>query len=294
MDNIKEKFLNLFFNKGEEVCISANEFGFHSVSQEELYKDNLVLVSNNEEYVEEYGPTAVKEENINLIALNPIKGKRNDKNVTSFRSFLIEIDEGSLESQQKYIESLKVPFSVCVFSGNKSLHYGIVLKEDLKNVTEWRMLNKWMLNIVKKADQQTLNPSRCIRYPNNMRNNGKKLRQSLVKINSRIDNDVFFEWLMKFKDKKPIKRIVKKRNNIVSPSIGNIPFWIKKTISEGIDVERNNTWFKVFIGVAKIGYDMDDAIDLMNDFFEEETDFRRAEWLECAKSAYKTVGEANE
>ncbi|WP_214676866.1 hypothetical protein, partial [Escherichia coli] len=73
----------------------------------------------------------IKEDRINLIAINPIKGWRRDDQVTAFRTFLIELDDGSLEEQSKYVKEMDMPFTACIFSGNKSLHFAITLDQDL-------------------------------------------------------------------------------------------------------------------------------------------------------------------
>ena len=87
-------FLNLFFNEGEGICVSDCNGGYHSVEQE---LDKVTLISPTEGK----DPRDITEDDINLVAINPVSGWRRDKNVTAFRSFLIEMDEGSIPEQKK-------------------------------------------------------------------------------------------------------------------------------------------------------------------------------------------------
>ena len=43
-------------------------------------------------------------EDISLVSINPINGVRNDQNVTEFRAFLIELDDGCMPSEWEYVE----------------------------------------------------------------------------------------------------------------------------------------------------------------------------------------------
>ena len=289
MKETSKSFLKLFFNEGETVCVSDCQGGYHSIEQD---LSSITLVSPKEEKSDR----KITEDDVNLVAINPVNGWRRDSYVTAYRSFLIEIDEGSLEEQSNYIEELGLPYSICVYSGNKSLHYGIVLSEDLPSKEYWRTINQWLLNVIEKADQQTKNPTRSIRFPGNIRKDGKKLEQKLVKINKRIDLATLLSWLEKFPDKKPRKP---KKNLKKRPIDGNfirkIPFWVKDSLEEGVSVERNNTWFKLTCAMAKEGFKLSEIVDIFDDYFIEEEDFLRREFETSLKSAYsKVTGEEYE
>jgi len=278
-----KQFLNLLYDPQESVCVSPNKFAYHSVPQEEL-SGEITLVSPADS-VKDF---KIKEEDINLVAINPIKGYRNDSNVSAFRSFLIELDDGSLENQRKYVKNMEMPYSVCVFSGNKSLHYGIVLSKPCADIHIWRVVNQWILNIMREADQQIKNPSRSIRFPNNRRNDGKKKIQSLVEIKDRIDQTDLWIWLNKYPNMKPVEP--KKVEKIVEDANWhNLPFWVRDTVTNGIDVDRNTTWFSVACKFAELGYAEDRAIDELDSYFTEDVDFNRREWLLCIKSAFKKI-----
>lgn len=278
------EFLSLFFNEGESFCVSPNKYGYHSISQEQFLSGKTTLISPNSK-VRDMEYTI---EDMNLMALNPIKGFREDSNCTSLRSFLVEVDTGSLLEQRDYIAQTGMPYSCCVFSGNKSLHYGIVLSEDLLNLQEYYFYIRWILNVVSKADQMTLNPSRSIRYPFNKRKDGKQLIQSLIDIKGRISKADLIAWLSNFPDKRPEIR-TKELTQKTPADPRKIPISILNRFKKGIDFSkgRNVAWFKLAIQLAKAGYELEDIEEILGNYYEEESDFTRKEWLACINSAYK-------
>ena len=286
MKKVTIDFINLLFNEGETICVSDGKYGYHSVEQSDL--EDKILLNSPSDKVRDRNIT---EHDINLIALNPIVGFRQDKNVTGFRTFLVELDEGSLHSQREYIAAMGMPYSVCVFSGNKSLHYGIVLDEDLVSDSYWRTVNKWILNIMAKADQQTLNPSRSIRFPDNMRHDGKQLKQALVEMRERVSQVDLNIWLNKFPECKPAPRVNVYEDRLDLPVVceGDLPDWLYYKLQDGVMFERNATWFKYSCAMAKVGFDIVQTIGIFDPFYIEENDFKREEWVSCIESAYKRV-----
>lgn len=280
-----ELFLDLFFNKGEEICVSPNQFGYYSVAQEDLSQDSFVIVSCGEKmYTNE-----ISLKDINLCSINPVKGARRDENVTAHRSFLVEIDFGSLAEQKTYIDAIEMPYSICTFSGNKSLHYGIVLSEDL-SPSVWRNTAEWILAIVNKADQQTKNPTRCIRFPENVRKDGKQLKQSLVDYKGRISPEDLFIWLSRWPEKNPALKKKPKKTVVIQVGDLNVPEWVINKIKSGFDEGgRNKGWFSVSVGLAKLGWSEDNIIDALSNFFIEDRDFKEKEWTESIKSGCKFV-----
>lgn len=282
-------FLKLFFNPNETICISPSKYAYHSISQSDLLFPEVTLESQNEMRDRYIVPTS----SMTLCAINPISGDRNDSNVTAFRNFLIEIDDGDVWSQRNYINSLKMPYSICVFSGNKSLHYGICLEESLPDIEVWRIINKWALNIASKADQNTVNPSRSIRVPGAMRLDGKKLEQKLIEIKGRISLDCMLEWLGEYPEKNPALDMRKEEVNFnVGPEIGGIPKWVlDKLINQdvGSGGSRNKEWFGIAMEFAKRGYCEYDIINTLSDYFIPQKDFTKTEFLGIIKSACKRV-----
>jgi hypothetical protein len=278
MKKTSEQFLNLLFNPGETICVSPDKYGYHSINQQDL-NENIKLHSPNKTIKDRF----IKEGDINLVAINPISGFREDKNVTAYRTFMVEMDDGTLDQQRKYIKNSGLPYSVCVFSGNKSLHYGIVLKEDLPE-SVWRCMAEWILNILDKSDQSLKTPSRSIRFPGNYRKNGKK--QSLVEIKGRIDNVELDIWLNKHLDKKPKEEKIAVGIMPIG-GIKRIPFYVQEKLENGINIDRNVTWFSLACSMYSSGYEEDYTLSYFIDYFEPERDFTQKEWETCIKSAFK-------
>lgn len=277
-------FLSTLFDEGEEVCVSHNEYGYKSVPQSALFDSELTLHSNQKDKT-----YLIRPEEINLVSINAIKGARNDSNVTTLRSFLVEIDTMALDKQMSYVEEKQMPYSVAVFSGNKSIHFGITVDEPYESLSVWKFVNKWILNIMSEADQQTLNPSRSIRFPNNLRNNGKKLKQYLIKNNGRIKKEVLNIWLNKHPDKQPkIEKPRQPKGRLLN--INNIPSWVKHFYDNGVTTERNKTWFSIACWFAEHGnIDEETFMDIWSNVFNEEFDFSRREWEITIKSAFKRM-----
>lgn len=98
------------------------------------------------------------------ISINPLRDRRLDSNVTSYRNFLIELDKGSLEDQAQAMKLAGVPYSACTHSGGKSLHYVVALDTPLDELT-WRLWARTLVQLVTGADPTTTNPSRFTRLP---------------------------------------------------------------------------------------------------------------------------------
>lgn len=282
MKETSVEFLKLLFNEGEQICVSDCKGGYHSISQD--LDKNIVLVSPKEEKE----PRAIKEDDINLIAINPIQGWRRDENVTAFRTFLVEVDDGSLPQQLNYIKDMGMPYSACVFSGNKSLHFAITLDQDLPTYDLYYDVAEWILNIMDKADRVTKNPSRSIRFPNNRRKDGKKLLQALVEIKGRVKYTELAKWLQKYPQHNPAEKR-KYKKHTTTKTIGGIPAWVLIKLREGIDESkgRNNEWFSIAMELAKVGYTDEEMIESFSQFFIPERDFSQREWETIMKSAYK-------
>ena len=280
------QFLDLLFEPNETFCVSHNKYGYRSISREDL-NGGVCLKGQGERGKDAF----ITENDINLVALNPIDGPRDDDHVTAFRSFLIELDHDTLAAQKQYIEESGLPYSICVFSGNKSLHYGIVLDKPCLDIHHWRYVNEWILNILDKADQQTKNPSRSIRFPGNMRNNGAKKLQALVDYRGRVSATDLNIWLNQYEDKRPQPvQPTREFDPDFIPSLDNMPEFFYETLENlrnGTQPERNASWFKMAIVMAERNFELDEMLAYLEQFFIEESDFRRREWKTCVKSAYK-------
>lgn len=260
-----EKFLNLFFDKGEEICFSPNQYAYPSEPQENINEDKTVLV-----------------------AINPIKGQRCDSNVTTYRTFMVECDDMPEKDQLKYIKESGFPFSYCCYSGGKSLHFALVLSHPIPGEDIYRHTYEWILNILSKADQKTKNPSRSIRFPNVIRpDTGKK--QTPLFIGERISIEVLSEWLNKHPLQRPKILEPRVRNDFVEPDLKYIKTWAVKTLETGVhnlEGSRNQMWMSIGCEYSLAGFDLDDTIYYLEPYFEEQRDFKRKEWETAVKSGW--------
>lgn len=265
MKEITKKFLELFFNPGEEICFSQNKYARLSEPQQNFDENNTVLV-----------------------AINPIKGQRNDENVTSYRTFMIECDDGSLENQWKYVKDSGFPYSYCCFSGNKSLHFALVLSHDIPSSHIYRFTYQWILNILTQADQKTKNPSRSIRFPGVIRPDTNK-EQKLLYMGQRVSIEKLTEWLNKHDDKQPKYTTREIDRNSFIPNFEGIKPWVKQALDKGVhnmEGSRNQTWMAIGCEFALNGYDIDSTILYLQKFFQEQSDFKEREWLTTVKSGW--------
>jgi len=257
-------FLNLFFNEGEQICFSSNKYAYPSEDQGNIDEDSTTLV-----------------------AINPIEGQRNDLNVTSFRTFLVECDDMSLPHQMAYIKNTGFPYSYCCYSGGKSLHFGLVLDHDIPSDHIYRHTYLWILNILEKADQNTKNPSRSIRFPGAIRPESGK-EQKLIHMGERTSLKDLSSWLNKHPHKTP-KPFVKKNRNTGEPNVQGVQMWAKTALKEGVhntDKGRNQTWMAIGCEMALNGFGLDDTVGYLEGYFEEQSDFRRSEWIVAITSGW--------
>ena len=102
--------------------------------------------------------TGVKEDKP-MFSINPtLQGKtRSIKGVKSFRNFLFEIDEDNnknkvpLSIQEEIIQASNFPWSTCVFSGGKSLHWILSLETPLEDESEYRIYWLMMESILNRT-----------------------------------------------------------------------------------------------------------------------------------------------
>ena len=287
MDNTGKQLLNLMFNPGETVCVSPDKYGFHSVPLENVFSGKVTLVSPLDGNGIERPIKYEDSDNLTLVALNPIKGFREDSNCTAFRSFLIEMDTGPLDQQLAYMKALGLPYSAIVFSGNKSLHFLVTLDRDLPSEKLYRLFSEWILNICTMADQMTKNPSRSIRIPGAVREIGKT--QKLVELRGKVRILDLVAWLNKRPEAKPKqyeKRIPSDKIDAYS-----VKKWARDKLRNGLDPNkgRNQQWYAIAYEFALSGYSEDGTMELLEEFYTPERDFKEREWRMCIKSAFKHV-----
>lgn len=287
MDETGIKLLKLMFKDGETICVHPDKFGYHSIPIENAFSGEVTLVPPNPKQ----RIKKVNSSELLFVALNPIKGFRNDASCTAYRNFLIEMDFGPLAEQLSYIKRIGMPYSACVFSGNKSLHFLISLEEDLPSENVYRLFSEWILNITTAADQSTKNPSRSIRIPGAIRDTGK---QRLVELKGKVRLKELVEWLNNFPVAKPVKKERKKFNEgDFDPD--RLSKWVLDRLNYGLEPNkgRNQQWFAIGCEFCLAGYTLDDTINLLSEYYVEENDFKRREWENAIKSGFRYIRDKN-
>jgi hypothetical protein len=286
MDPTGQSLLNLLFNPGETICVSNNEFGFQSVPLKDVFKEKVTLISPNEN-----SPLRkIDSSKLTMVAINPINGWRRDEHVTAFRSYLVEIDIGSIKEQQGTIAHFNMPWSAQIFSGGKSLHTVITLGQDLPDEKTYRLIGNWIFNIITCADKACANPSRSTRIPGAYREPGKK--QRLIKLKQRVTLKELMDWLNLYPHLRP-----RAKEKKVVPA-GNADFsrlspYYRGMLTKGIDFKngRSNTWYFIAYELAVVGFTEDGIIEILSERFVEERDFKEKEFLTTIRSAFKKVSE---
>lgn len=287
MNPFAKKQFDIMFNPDEEISVTPNGYGYMSVPYQEILMGSFVLSPQTEKQV----PLFCSPSDIQLVAINPIKGKRQDASVTAFRTFMVEMDKNSLDYQYEYIKKFGMPYSFCVFSGGKSLHFGITLDEDLPSEDVWRHYMQWILNILADADQQAKNPSRGIRVAGNVRD-GNIMRP--VHLGDRIPLQKLQAWLSSYGNLAPRKE---KKEFVEMPlDIRSLPEWVVVELDRGVDTSkgRNNRWFAIAYECGLKGWNEDDTIAMLENFFSEDRDFKRSEWASAIKSGVKKARKDHE
>ena len=128
---------------------------------------------------------------------NKNKPRRADCNVVKYRNIMIEMDSCSIPEQKVHIRESGMPYSTCVYSGGKSLHFIISLETPLETEEEyrcwWKAIFKIMSNRGAGLDKSTVNPSSFSRCPNSYREDKAQI-QHLLKVNTRVKNDDMLAW----------------------------------------------------------------------------------------------------
>jgi hypothetical protein len=283
-----KSLLDLMFEPSDTICIQKDKYAYHSLTIPTVLSGEVTLVSPNQKV-----PIfKAKTEELILLAINPIRGYRNDKNVYRHQTFLWEIDVGTLASQMPYMKSLGLPYSAAIYSGNKSIHFATVLDEPIDEDT-YKTLFKWACAIGTLFDDQCVNPSRCIRIPGVIRpDTGKE--QKLIELKEKIKLDDFIAWLNQYEHLKPKPREERKplTNEL---DYGNLSKWARNQFENGIDFTggRNKTWFSLACDLTLSGFSEEDAINILSQYFVEESDFKEKEFLMAIASAYKYIYSRN-
>lgn len=120
------------------------------------------------------------------------KPTHRDQDIREYRTFVVEFDDhSSIEEQRRLIESSGLPFTYQVFSGNKSLHTGIILKEGI-SIDEVRAINIRLAKIFPTADRKVLNSlAQLVRFP--VENN--QHYQPLIGYRGLVENEALYSFI---------------------------------------------------------------------------------------------------
>jgi hypothetical protein len=141
---------------------------------------------------------------------DPMIGRRADINVSAYRNFVLELDSMTSEEQYQYMESFKVPWATCIFSGKKSLHFIIALEESLADKKEYDFFAAWIHKIIPKVDPACRNVSRLTRFPGVKRlDTGRE--QTIVGLRKRVTRAELETWLNQWPELRPQPRKPKPR-----------------------------------------------------------------------------------
>lgn len=223
-------FLETLFQPGEATCYTESPHGYRvSLAPTEA---SLFFCINA------LHPSA---------DLNPTKDwhsaglpRRADHNVVSFRNFLLEFDQGSLEEQQRLVLS-KIPVSAITFSGSKSLHFLISLKDPLHSLTEYKHVARRLFKLFPNADSSCRNPSRLSRLPQVLRPDTGRM-QELRYLGQRLDNETFLNCLPQVDMRTYPQRSVEDTLEYVTPLLMAAAFKPNETMEE-FGIQSRNAFF---------------------------------------------------
>lgn len=192
------KQLTLLFRTGEGVCVSKDEFGTTVISLEqalELAEPVMFVCVNPLDKTKDNDPCKPYHR-----ADLP---RRADANITAYHTIPLEIDEDPdtgqpmpLDKQIQYYIDKSVPYAILNYSGSKSVHAFIVVKDGFENREEYDRAFKICKWILPAIDGSVKNPSRLMRASGAVRNNGKL--QELIDIGAPITRKQFYKWAARF------------------------------------------------------------------------------------------------
>lgn len=145
---IANEYLDLLFNRWEWINFCYDDF---KEIGSELYNPNVDIKRPSK-----------------YLCVNPLKPgtTRKASNVASHRNFVIEFDSiDDPHTQVEYMNILGIPYSIGVFSGNKSVHFIIALKHGVSSDL-YRNICSRLKRALKRADKACFEPARLTRMPN--------------------------------------------------------------------------------------------------------------------------------
>jgi hypothetical protein len=139
-------------------------------------------------------PTYEPSEQTPFFCVNALKapGKLVTENIASYRNILVEMDVGGIEAQWDKVEAARLPWSSCVYSGGKSLHFIVSLKgRGIASAEDYSTLVREICYGL-GADISAANPNRLSRLAGAVRDNG--VVQELIEVRERVDLADLVKW----------------------------------------------------------------------------------------------------
>lgn len=130
-----------------------------------------------------------------FFCINPLKGpgKLVTENIAKYRNILIEMDNGTIEEQWLKVEGAKLPWTTCVYSGGKSLHFIISLDDGIDDVRYYNNIAK-IISEALGADTSTTNPNRLSRLAGSLREDNN-VEQELIEVRERSSLKKLLDWM---------------------------------------------------------------------------------------------------
>lgn len=275
-------YLSTLFDPGDMTCFSR----WTDKTDE---KDGGCLETKLRPAFSEYQP-------LSYLVINAMHTSRNMLNVTKHRSFLVEMDGGTLAEQKRRIEDSGMPWSTELYSGNKSLHFVISLEEPLPGLDEYRkvvnMLYDACLVSGIELDKNCKNVARFSRYPNVSHVNTGKV-QRLLNVRGRVPNIELYRWIKSKGIALPVKHeyvaaVIPAGSTEKTPK--DKFDWILKHCMQDDDINQGRHPFigKVAINCNTYGMRQEDAEHLMMFFVgpHGNRSITSSEITKCVKDVY--------
>lgn len=236
------QFMDALFEPNEQVCIAKYPYGTSLIS---VGTAMLAL---------QYGQ---------YICINPLKESRKDINVTAFRNILIEMDSIPLILQKEFIEKIGLPYTTQVYSGGKSYHFIISLREPFPTKAAYDIFVKRLYRAINAIQPNTIdmsvkNASRFTRLPFVIRE-GKGQLQELIEVRLRVPFQELEAWIIKHLPAEPERKIIA-FPMFSKSSGGRLNAFTRNFLMGGaVEGQANNQLFMAAVDFCRCQYPIEDA-----------------------------------
>lgn len=152
-------------------------------------KDEIIALKHTFNSLVSYEPNGQQ-----FFCVNPIKqpGSNKLENIASYRNILIEFDNMSQKEQWKKVEKMQLPWTTCVFSGKKSLHFIVSIEDEFKDEPEYRFYAEILTSLL-KSDDSCINANRLSRLAGSVREDTGNV-QELIEVRRPILKQELVNW----------------------------------------------------------------------------------------------------